>query len=242
VSKIRGKGLLGVKVGMTSIFTEAGDLVPVTVVHAGPNTVVAVRPAADGASAFVQLGYGERKEKRVTKPELGVYKKAGIKAPRFIREFRVKTADAEGLAPGAQLDVNLFSVGQVIDVVGTSKGRGFAGVMKRHNMSGQGARGSHGVHEYHRHVGAIGQRKTPGRIFPGRAMPGHMGTDRITVQNLKVVAVDEANHLLMIKGAVPGHQDGLLVLRPAVKPPRAKKVEGAKKPINPMKLAKKGGA
>ena len=243
MSKIRGKGLLGVKVGMTSIFTETGDLVPVTVVRAGPNVVVAVKPAADGKSANLQVGFGERREKLVTKPELGVYKKAGVKPPRFVREFRVTPEDAEGIAPGAELDVGIFSVGQWIDVVGTSKGRGFAGVMKMHNMSGQGARGSHGVHEYHRHVGAIGQRKTPGRVYPGRAMPGHMGTDRVTIQNLRVVAVDAENHLLLIKGAVPGHQDGLLVVQPAAKPPRVKKVQaGEKKPLNPMKASKKGGA
>ena len=240
MSKIRGKGLLGVKVGMTSIFTETGDLVPVTVVRAGPNVVVAVKPAADGQSANLQMGFGERREKLVTKPELGVYKKAGVKPPRFVREFRVNPADAEGLNPGAELDVGLFSVGQWIDVVGTSKGRGFAGVMKMHNMSGQGARGSHGVHEYHRHVGAIGQRKTPGRGYPGRAMPGHMGTDRVTVQNLRVVGVDPDNHLLLVKGAVPGHQDGLLIIRPAEKPPRAMKLEAEKRPVNPMKASKKG--
>ena len=241
MSKIRGKGLLGVKVGMTSIFTETGDLVPVTVVRAGPNVVVGVKPAADGKSANLQVGFGERREKLVTKPELGVYKKAGVKPPRFVREFRVKPEDAEGITPGAELDVGLFSVGQWIDVCGTSKGRGFAGVMKMHNMAGQGARGSHGVHEYHRHVGAIGQRKTPGRVYPGRRMPGHMGTDRVTVQNLKVMAVDFDNHLLLVKGAVPGHQDGLLVISPAVKPPRVRKVETEKRPINPMKASKKGG-
>lgn len=240
VSKIRGKGLLGVKVGMTSIFTETGDFVPVTVVRAGPNVVIDVKPAADGLSANLQMGFGERREKLVTKPELGVYKKAGVKPPRFVREFRVKPEDAAGMKPGSELDVGIFAVGQWIDVVGTSKGRGFAGVMKLHKMSGQGARGSHGAHEYHRHVGAIGQRKTPGRVYPGRRMPGHMGSDRITVQNLKVVGVDPDNHLLLVKGAVPGAQDGLLVIRPAVKPPRVTVAAVEKRPVNPMKASKKG--
>ncbi len=241
MSKIRGKGLLGIKVGMTSIFDAAGDHVPVTVVLAGPNTVLGLKPSADGSYTSVRLGFGERREKLVTKPELGVYKKANVKPPRYVREFRVPAKDAEGLAVGQTLDVDVFKQDQWIDVTGTSIGRGFAGVMKRHKMSGMGARGSHGTHEYHRHVGAIGQRKTPGRVYPGKRMPGHMGTDRVTVQNLKAVEIDAANHVLLIRGSVPGHEESLLIIRPAVKPPRVKKVEEAKKPVNPMKASKKGG-
>jgi large subunit ribosomal protein L3 len=132
-------------------------------------------------------------------------------------------------------------MGTFLDITGTSKGKGFAGVMKRHNMRGQGARGSHGVHEYHRHVGAIGQRKTPGRVFPGKRMPGHMGVDRITVRNLQVVGVDEERNLVLIRGAIPGHNEGLVVLRPAVKAPRTKLVEASKRPVNPMKASKGRG-
>lgn len=240
MSKYRGKGLLGQKIGMTSIFTENGDQIPVTVVHCGPNVVLGLNPVGEG-EVNVRIGFGEKREKLVNKPEMGVFKKAGVSPLRFVREFRVKEADAAGLETGTTLGAGLFPMGQFLDVTGTSKGKGFAGVMKRHRMRGQGARGSHGTHEFHRHVGSIGQRKSPGRVFPGKRMPGHMGTDRITVQNLKVVGVDEERNLLLIHGAVPGHNEGLLVLRPAVKPPRAKKVEAAKKALNPMKVSKGRG-
>lgn len=240
MSKFRGKGLLGTKIGMTSIFNEAGDQVPVTVVRAGPNVVLGVNPVADG-QANLKVGFGEKREKLFNKPELGVFKKLGVTPVRYVREFRVKADDVAGLETGATMGAANFLTGQYIDVTGTTKGKGFAGVMKRHNMSGQGARGSHGVHEYHRHVGAIGQRKTPGRVFPGKRMPGHMGVDRVTVRNLQVVGVDEEQNLLLIRGAIPGHNEGLLVIRPAIKPPREKKVEVSKKPINPMKASKGRG-
>jgi large subunit ribosomal protein L3 len=240
VSTFRGKGLLGRKVGMTSIFTEAGDQVPVTVLVAGPNTVLAVK--AEGASTHLTLGFDEKREKLATRPELGVFKKAGVAPQRHVRDFKVAPADVEGLSPpGMQLGVGIFQAGQYIDVTGTSKGKGFQGVVKRHHMAGQGARGSHGTHEYHRHIGAIGQRKTPGRVFPGKRMPGHMGTDRVTVRNLAVVGVDGDNQLLLVKGAIPGHEGALVVIRPAIKPPREKKVEESRKTVNPMKASKKGG-
>jgi len=240
MSKFRGKGLLGTKIGMTSIFNENGDQVPVTVVRAGPNVVLGVKPVAEG-EVNVRVGFGSKREKLLNKPELGVFKKLGVAPTRYVREFRLKEADAAGLEVGANLTAAQFAMGAWLDVTGTTKGKGFAGVMKRHNMSGQGARGSHGVHEYHRHVGAIGQRKTPGRVFPGKRMPGHMGVERVTVRNLQVVGVDEEQNLVLIRGAIPGHNEGLVVLRPAVKPPRAKKVEASKKPVNPMKQSKGRG-
>ena len=240
MSKFRGKGLLGQKIGMTSIFNENGDQVPVTVVRAGPNVVLGVKPVAEG-EVNLRVGYGEKREKLFNKPELGVFKKLGVAPTRFVREFRLKETDAQGLEVGATYGAGIFPMGAMLDITGTSKGKGFAGVMKRHNMAGQGARGSHGVHEYHRHVGAIGQRKTPGRVFPGKRMPGHMGVERITVRNLQVVGVDEERNLLLIRGAVPGHNEGLLVLRPAIKAPKAKKVETSKRPVNPMKQSKGRG-
>jgi large subunit ribosomal protein L3 len=241
VSTFRGKGLLGAKVGMTSIFDETGDQVPVTVLVAGPNTVVAVKPGPGGADTHLTLGFREKREKLATRPELGVFKKAGIAPQRWLREFKVKPDEAEGLEAGARLGVGIFQTGQFVDVTGTSKGKGFQGVVKRHHMAGQGARGSHGTHEYHRHIGAIGQRKTPGRVFPGKRMPGHMGTERVTVRNLRIVGVDDENQLILVKGAIPGHEGALVVIRPAIKPPRARKVEEAKKSVNPMKASKKGG-
>lgn len=241
MSTFRGKGLLGRKVGMTSIFTETGDQVPVTILVAGPNTVVAVKPGSDGKDTHLMLGFEPRREKLANKPELGVFKKAGVAPQRHLRDFKVKPQEVDGIAAGAQLGVGIFQTGQFIDITGTSKGKGFQGVMKRHHMAGQGARGSHGTHEYHRHIGAIGQRKTPGRVFPGKRMPGHMGTDRVTVRNLRVVGVDDDNQLLLVKGAIPGHEGALVVIRPAIKPPRARKVEEAKKAVNPMKASKKGG-
>ena len=240
MSKFRGKGLLGRKIGMTSIFNETGDQVPVTVVHAGPNVVLGVKPVADG-EVNVRVGYGPKREKLLNKPELGVFKKLGVAPTRYVREFRVKEADAAGLEVGSTMGVGLFAMGAWLDVTGTTKGKGFAGVMKRHNMSGQGARGSHGVHEYHRHVGAIGQRKTPGRVFPGKRMPGHMGVERVTVRNLQVVGVDEESNIVLIRGAIPGHNEGLVVLRPAIKAPRAKKLAESKRPLNPMKQSKGRG-
>jgi len=241
MSKIRGKGLLGVKIGMTSIFAENGDQIPVTVVRAGPNTVLGVNELPNGAGTNVRVGFGEKREKLVNKPELGVFKKLNVAPSRWIREFRMPAKDAEGLETGNTLGAGLFQVGQFVDVTGTTKGKGFAGVMKRHNMAGQGARGSHGVHEYHRHVGAIGQRKTPGRVFPGKRMPGHMGVDRVTVRNLQVIGVDEEQNLLMLKGAIPGHPEGLIVVRPAIKAPKVAKAEVSKKPVNPMKASKGRG-
>ena len=237
MGKIRGKGLLCTKIGMTSIFDENGDQIPVTVIQAGPNTVLGVTELPNG-EVNLRVGFGAKREKLFNKPQLGVYKKLGLSPMRHVREFRVQPADVEGLEAGASLGAGIFSMGAWVDAIGTSKGKGFAGVMKRHNMRGQGARGSHGTHEFHRHVGSIGQRKTPGRVFPGKRMPGHMGVERITIRNLQVVGVDEERNLLMVRGAVPGHNQGLIVLRQAIKAPRTKKAAETKKFVNPMKVSK----
>lgn len=232
MSKFDGKGLLGVKVGMTSIFSETGDQIPVTVVRAGPNAVLAKNELPGDGGVNLRVGFEERKESRVNKPELGVFKKAGVAPTRWVREFRCKAADLEGVEVGSNLDVNLFQVGQHLDVTGTSKGKGFTGVVKRYKMGGNWPRGSHGAHEVHRHIGSIGQRKTPGRVFPGKRMAGHAGTERVTVRNLEVIGVDAERNLLLLRGAVPGAKEGLLMLRPAVrapKPPNPEASMGKKK-------------
>lgn len=242
MSKIRGKGLLGVKVGMTSIFNENGDQIPVTVVQAGPNVVLGVNPIDEEAGTNLRLGFGTKREKLVNKPEMGVFKKANVAPTRWVRELRISAADAEGLEIGATLGVEVFEVGQYLDIAGTSKGKGFQGVVKRHNMKGQGPRGSHGVHEMHRHAGSIGQRKSPGRVFPGKRMPGRMGGERVTVRNLELVAVEPEQNLLLIRGAIPGHNEGLLEIRPSLKA-RKSVVEGETtvKKVNPMKTSKGRG-
>lgn len=241
-SKIRGKGLLGIKIGMTSIFTEEGNQIPVTVVQTGPNVVLGKQPVGNGEGEVnLVLGFGEKRESLFNKPELGVFKKLGVEPRRWIRAFRVKEDAVADLDVGSTLDVSIFQMGQYVDVTGTSKGRGFQGVVKRHGMAGQGPRGSHGVHEVHRNVGSIGQRKTPGRVFPGKRMPGRMGNDTITVRNLQIVGMDEEKHVLLLHGAVPGHRNGLIVIRPAIRPPRIGVQQERKRPLNPMKLSKGRG-
>jgi large subunit ribosomal protein L3 len=247
MKKNRGKGLLGIKIGMTSIFTEEGDQIPVTVVRAGPNVVLGKNPipATDGSGEIsgvnLRVGFGEKREKLFNKPELGFFKKAGVEPTRYMKEFRVSEEDAAELEIGAALGVELFEMGQYIDVTGTSKGKGFAGVVKRYKMRGQGPRGSHGVHEAHRNVGSIGQRKTPGRVFPGKRMPGRMGGDTTTVRNLRVVGIDAEQQILLIQGAVPGHREAMISLRPAVRAPKVATQEQARKLVNPMKQSKGRG-
>lgn len=242
MSKIRGKGLLGVKIGMTSIFSEDGSQLPVTVVRAGPNVVLAKEPLENGAAEVnLRVGFGEKRESLLNKPEMGFFRKVGVAPTRWQQNFRVKEDVAAELEPGATLGVDIFEMGQYLDITGTSKGKGFAGVVKRHGMSGQGPRGSHGVHEAHRNVGSIGQRKTPGRVFPGKRMAGRMGGDTVTVRNLQVVGMDEEKQILLIHGAVPGHREGLVVLRPAMNAPKTTVQEESRRPINPMKASKGRG-
>lgn len=214
------KGILGRKVGMTQYYEEDGTCVPVTVIHAEPNLVVGLRtPDRDGYSA-VQLGYGDAKEKHLTKPDLGRFKKNGVDPKRIVREVRVDAADLEALEIGAKIGVEIFEKGMVVDVTGSSKGKGFQGVIKRHHMSGM--RATHGTHHTRRHGGSIGNATTPGRTIKNRRMPGQMGNARVTTQNLEVVDVDAEHGVLVLKGSVPGGKNGLLLIRPAVKGQKAK--------------------
>lgn len=221
------KGILGTKVGMTQIFNAAGERIPVTVVEAKPNTIIGTCTPEKHTYSALRVSFGEfakpaegrkpRWEKLLTKAEIGVFTKAGVTPAKTIREFRVEPSELEGVKVGDQIKVDLFKTGDLVDVHGITKGHGFAGVMFRHNMAGNGAPQSHGAHEYHRHQGAIGQRKTPGRVYKGKRMPGHMGVVRCTVQNLEVVGVDAANHLLLIRGALPGANGAMVTVLPSRK-------------------------
>jgi large subunit ribosomal protein L3 len=207
------KGLLGTKLGMTQVWDENNRVVPVTVVQADSNVVTQLRNAdADGYTA-VQIGYGQIDPRKVTKPLAGHFEKAGVTPRRHLVELR--TSDAESYELGQELSVETFEAGQKIDVVGTSKGKGFAGVMKRHGFSGVGA--SHGAHKNHRKPGSIGGASTPGRVFKGLRMAGRMGAVRHTTLNLTVHAVDTEKSLLLIKGAVPGARGSVVLVRSAVK-------------------------
>jgi len=207
------KGILGEKLGMTQVWDDANRVVPVTVVKAGPCVVTQVRtPEVDGYEA-VQIAYGAIDPRKVTKPQAGHFEKAGVTPRRHLVEIR--TEDAASYTLGQELSAELFEAGQAIDVVGTTKGKGFAGVMKRHGFHGVGA--SHGAHRNHRKPGSIGACATPGRVFKGVRMAGRMGGVRQTTQGLTVHAVDATNGLILIKGAVPGPKGGLVFVRSAVK-------------------------
>jgi len=207
-------GLVGRKAGMTRVFTEDGDSVPVTVIEIEPNRVTYVRtPEADGYSA-VQITTGAAKRNRVPKPLAGHYAKASVEAGRGLWEFRLAEA-AEGVEVGSELGLDQFEPGSRVDVRGVSKGKGYAGTIKRWNFRGQD--NSHGNSISHRVPGSIGQCQTPGRVFKGKKMAGHLGNAKITTQNLEVVRVDSERNLLLVKGAVPGPAGGDLYIRPAVK-------------------------
>ncbi len=213
------RGLLGTKLGMTQTWDDDNRVVPVTVIAAASNVVTQVRTQASDGYTAIQLGFGEVKAGKVTKPQAGHFTKAGVTPRRHLAEIR--TADAENYAPGQELGVELFASGDLVDVTGTSKGKGFAGVMKRHGFSGVGA--SHGAHRNHRKPGSIGGCATPGRVFKGLGMAGRMGNATVTAQSLTVHAVDTDQGLLLVKGAVPGPRGGLVEVRSA-----AKAKEGAK--------------
>ncbi|MDN5293890.1 MAG: large subunit ribosomal protein [Eubacteriales bacterium] len=205
------KGILGRKVGMTQIFNEEGQLIPVTVIEAGPCYVVQKKTVENDGYNALQLGFMEKKESRVNKPLLGHFKKAQVKPLRYLREIRVDNIDDYQV--GQEIRADIFSPGELVDVTGTSKGKGFAGGIKRHGFQrGPMAHGS----KYHRRPGSLGA-KGPGRVFKGRKLPGRMGGDRVTIQNLQVVKVDPENNLLVVKGAVPGPRGGLLIIKNAVK-------------------------
>lgn len=207
------KGLLGTKLGMTQVWDANNKLVPVTVIEVSPNVVTQLRTdEVDGYTA-VQIAYGQIDPRKVNKPASGHFAKAGVTPRRHLAE--VRTADAADYAVGQELTLELFEVGSKVDVVGTSKGKGFAGVMKRHNF--QGVSASHGAHRNHRKPGSIGASATPSRVFRGQRMAGRMGGDRVSVQNLTVHAVDTDKNLLLVKGAVPGAKGRIVFVRTSVK-------------------------
>jgi len=208
-------GLVGRKAGMTRIFTEDGASVPVTVIEVEPNRVTQVRDLdTDGYSA-IQVTVGSRKASRVTKPMAGHFAKASIEAGRGMWEFRLDDHQGEAPAVGNELKVDLFEAGQMVDVRGSSKGKGFQGGVKRHNFRTQDA--THGNSLSHRAPGSIGQCQTPGRVFKGKKMAGHMGAEQVSVQNLEVVRVDADRNLILVKGAIPGARGGDVVVTPAIK-------------------------
>ena len=206
------KAILTTKVGMTQIFNEDGVLTPVTVLQAGPCVVTQVKTVENDGYAAVQVGFGDIREKLVNKPMKGHFAKAGVAPKRFVREFRLE--DAESYAVGQEIKADVFAAGDKVDATAKSKGKGFQGAIKRHGQSrGPMAHGS----KYHRHAGSNGSATTPGRVFKGKKMPGHMGAVRITVQNLEVVRVDAEQNLILVKGAVPGPKKSLVTIKETVK-------------------------
>ena len=210
------RGLIGQKLGMTQVFDHNGDRIPVTVVKLGPCTVVQKKNenGIDGYGAVV-LGFGDIAVRKLNKPTKGRFDAAGVKPTRVLKEFRMPEHFLEEVSVGDELTANLFQAGEYVDVVGTSKGCGFAGVMKRHNFSG--AKRTHGVHEAFRHPGSIGMAAYPGRVMKGTKLPGQMGDARVTIQNLQIVAVDADENLVMLKGAVPGANEGIVYVTAARK-------------------------
>ena len=211
------KILIGKKLGMTQIFDEGNNMVAVTVVEAGPCPVTQVKTAQSDGYEAVQIGFGAQKEQRVSKPSLGHLKKAGVAPVRKLMEFRVENASE--YKPGDVLTVSAFQEGQIVDIIGTTKGRGFQGVMKRYNFAGQPE--THG-HMMHRRPGSVGCRQTPGHIYKGRKMPGHMGQVRCTTQNHPIVKILEDKNILLIKGSLPGAKGDFVVVRPAKKVKQSK--------------------
>ena len=206
-------GIIGRKRGMTRVFTDEGNSVPVTVIEASPNRVTQVKNADTDGYNSVQVTIGTRRANLVNKPVAGHYAKAGVEAGEGLWELRMP--ESEEVEAGAELKVDMFEAGELVDVTGTSKGKGFAGAVKRHNFRMQDA--THGNSLAHRAPGSIGQCQTPGRVFKGKKMAGHMGDERVTTQNLEVVRVDSERNLILIKGAVPGAAGGAVVVRPSVK-------------------------
>lgn len=208
-------GLVGRKVGMTRIFTDDGSSVPVTVVDVSDNRVTQIKTHESDGYSSVQVAFGERRKSRVTKAEAGHYAKAGVEAGTILKEFPLSADDAAKVSLGGKVGVDLFQVGQIVDVTGTSQGKGFTGAIKRHNFRSN--RASHGNSVSHNSAGSIGQAQDPGRVFPGKKMAGHYGAVQRTVQNLEIVRIDAERQLLLIKGAVPGSKGGHLIVRPGVK-------------------------
>lgn len=213
-------GLLGRKVGMMRIFTDEGRSVPVTVIDVAGNRVSQVKTAENDGYTALQLTYGKRRASRVLKPNAGHFAKAGVEAGEVTKEFRVLPETTEQYGAGANIPVDVFAVGQKVDVQGTSIGKGYAGTIKRHNFTA--GRTTHGNSLAHRKPGSIGMCQDPGRVFPGKRMSGHMGDVKVTIQNLEVIRVDGERSLLLVKGAVPGSKGGFVTVRPAIKAKAAK--------------------
>lgn len=207
------KGLIGKKIGMTQIFNEAGKVIPVTVIEAGPCVVVQKKTAQNDGYEALQLGFGDISPKGVNKPEQGHFKKNDLPFKRYLKEFKLEGASDINI--GDKFKADVFEVGDTVDVSGTSKGKGFQGTIKRHGQSR--IKMTHGAGPVHRHAGSMGANSSPSRIFKGKGMPGHMGAERVTVQNLTVVKVDAENNLIAIKGAVPGPKGGIVSITDAVK-------------------------
>jgi len=226
-------GLIGRKVGMTRVFTDDGDAIPVTVLDVSNNRVAQVKTAENDGYAAVQVAFGKRRATRVGKPAAGHFAKAGVEAGHVLREFRVTPEQAAGFQPGGKVGVDIFQVGQKVDVSGVSHGKGFAGVIKRHNFSSN--RASHGNSVSHNKPGSISMAQDPGRVFPGKKMPGHLGAANRTVQNLEIVRIDAERQLLLVRGAVPGFKNGDVMVLPTTRATRplvakpAAKAAGAKK-------------
>ena len=208
-------GLVGKKCGMTRIFTEAGVSIPVTVVEVTANRISQIKTQDTDGYQAIQVTTGERRDSRVNAAQKGHFAKAGVAAGRGTWEFRVEDSELEGREAGSEIAADLFQVGQIVDVIGTSKGKGFQGGIKRHNFRSQDW--THGNSVSHRVVGSTGQNQTPGRVFKGIKMPGQMGNKRVTVQGLEVISVDAEKGILVIKGAIPGANGGDVIVRPSVK-------------------------
>ncbi len=208
-------GIVAEKLGMTRLFTDTGEQVPVTVLQVNRCQVVAQRDRAKNGYNALQMGYGQGRVKSMKKPVKGYYAKLNVEPFKKLKEFRVD--DSSLLPVGTEVRVDHFQIGQFVDVVGTSLGKGFAGAMKRHNFGGN--RASHGASVCHRSLGATGQRQDPGKVFKGKKMAGHLGNEQVTIQNLKVVELDAERGLLFLRGAVPGHKGSLLAVKDAVKKP-----------------------
>lgn len=208
-------GVIGQKRGMTRLFIETGESIPVTVVEVMPNRVTRIKTEESDGYNAVQITTGDRHRNRITKPEAGEFGKNGVEAGRGLWEFRLDAGENENLEPGGEIKADMFEAGQTVDVTGTTIGKGYAGVIKRHNFKMGDA--THGNSLAHRVPGSIGQCQTPGRVFKGKRMSGHMGNVRRTIQGLEIVRVDSERNLLMIKGAVPGAKGGDLMIRPSIK-------------------------
>ncbi len=222
-------GLVGRKAGMTRVFTDTGETVPVTVIEVLPNRITQIKSVEKDGYRAVQVTFGARRPQLYTKPVTGHYAKANVAPGKALVEFRLDGKETAELKAGAEIKADLFKAGEPVDVTGTTIGKGFAGTMKRHNFGGLPA--THGVSVSHRSPGSIGQRQTPGRVFKGRRMSGHMGVVRRTTENLRVVEVDLERNLLLIRGAVPGAEGGQVIVRPSLKAARRAK----RKTVAPLK-------